>query len=225
MLLFASTSAVTSQATPAGWTVLGTQSSDTLQTTVWQRTATDTDAGSTVSVPFGTASKSDLHVLVYSGASAASTCQVADGTTTRLRTRGPVPPAAAGWSATGRTSRPRPRPGPLRAVSSPGTRSSGPAPAGSARSSPTPAARSPTGHRHGHRDHRRHERPRRLGHHRPRDQLRPERRRARSHPGGHVPFGVDVGPGGSRDRRRAAAGPRGSATRRRCSCGRRCWTP
>ena len=82
MLLFASTSAVTTQATPGGWTVLGTQSSDTLQTTVWQRTATDTDAGTTVSVPFGTASKSDLHVLVYSGASAASTiAMVADGTT------------------------------------------------------------------------------------------------------------------------------------------------
>ncbi len=76
MLLFASTSGATTQATPSGWTVLGTQNSQGLLTTVFQRTATAADAGTKVTVNLDATAKTDLHVAVYSGALAASDIQM-----------------------------------------------------------------------------------------------------------------------------------------------------
>jgi PKD repeat protein len=72
LLLFASSASVTSQTAPAGWALLGTQTSQTLMTTVWQKTATATDAGSKVTVTLNVAGKTDLHVMAYSGADVAS---------------------------------------------------------------------------------------------------------------------------------------------------------
>jgi PKD repeat protein len=77
MLLFASTNNAVSQTAPTGWTMLGTQTSQTLMTTIWEKVAVTGDAGSKVTVVLDSANKTDLHLLAYSGATAASVIALA----------------------------------------------------------------------------------------------------------------------------------------------------
>jgi PKD repeat protein len=55
------------QSVPTGWTVLGTTTSGTMQTRVYTRTATATDAGTKVTVTLDLAAKYTLTVADYSG--------------------------------------------------------------------------------------------------------------------------------------------------------------
>jgi hypothetical protein len=85
MLLFASTNNGLTQATPAGWTLLGTQASQTLLTSVFERVAVTGDAGSKVTVTLDSANKTDLHLIAYSGATAPSVIATAmDGGNTHV---------------------------------------------------------------------------------------------------------------------------------------------
>jgi PKD repeat protein len=60
---------VTSTA-PAGWTQVGQTTSGKTTSTVWQRVATDTDAGTNVKVTFSALVKSTVSLYAYSGTSA-----------------------------------------------------------------------------------------------------------------------------------------------------------
>jgi PKD repeat protein len=71
LILIATSAANAPQTAPAGWTLVGTQSNSTMYTSVWERVAAGTDAGSKVTVTFGTsATKGTLQLLAYSGTSA-----------------------------------------------------------------------------------------------------------------------------------------------------------
>lgn len=68
LLLVASASrAGTSLGAPSGWTRLGRVADGTLQTVVWWRVATASDAGRVVAVRAGTAVSLAVHLLAYSG--------------------------------------------------------------------------------------------------------------------------------------------------------------
>jgi PKD repeat protein len=58
------------QTPPNGWTQVAQQAPTGVLTTVWQRMATSTDAGSTVTVTFGASEKADVTLLAYFGAGA-----------------------------------------------------------------------------------------------------------------------------------------------------------
>jgi hypothetical protein len=78
LLLFLTTNSSTATVTaPAGWTQVQTASADGLLGTVWSRTATAGDAGSTVTVPSSTTVKSDITVAAYRP-TAGSTLSVAN---------------------------------------------------------------------------------------------------------------------------------------------------
>jgi PKD repeat protein len=72
-LLVVSTPVVGATGTPAGWTLVGQQSSSPLQTTIYEHTATPADVGATVSVPVTAASAVSLQLADYTGASATVT--------------------------------------------------------------------------------------------------------------------------------------------------------
>ena len=66
LLLFLTTNSSTATVTaPAGWTQVQTATADGLLGTVWSRTATAGDAGSTVTVPSSAMVKSDITVAAY----------------------------------------------------------------------------------------------------------------------------------------------------------------
>jgi hypothetical protein len=66
LLLFLTTNSSTATVTaPAGWTQVQTATADGVLGTVWSRTATAGDAGSTVTVPSSTMVKSDITVAAY----------------------------------------------------------------------------------------------------------------------------------------------------------------
>jgi PKD repeat protein len=77
LLLIATSSTATSQAAPAGWTSRGTANSSGVLTTVWEKTASGSDAGSSVTVTLNASTKVDVHLLAYSGAGPLSAVQTA----------------------------------------------------------------------------------------------------------------------------------------------------
>jgi PKD repeat protein len=104
LLMFATlnTSTVT-VGTPTGvtgWTQVQALPGNTMQSVLWRRTATATDAGATVRVPLSATSKVSLQVLAYSGSTAANPVSAAAGAvetvTTASHTTPQVPVAAAG---------------------------------------------------------------------------------------------------------------------------------
>jgi hypothetical protein len=96
MLLVDSSGGAATETAPAGWTVLGTQLSQTLLTTVWQKVATSTDAGSSVTVGLDVSSKTDLHLLAYSGAQPASAILLAQDGSSNAHTAPSATVATAG---------------------------------------------------------------------------------------------------------------------------------
>jgi PKD repeat protein len=54
---------------PAGWQQIAQRTNSTLETTVFQRVASSSDAGSTMTVPLAAAAKVDLQLVAYSGVS------------------------------------------------------------------------------------------------------------------------------------------------------------
>ena len=72
MLLFASLNNGTSTVTtaPAGWQQVAEQLATSMRTIIWQRVATSSDPGSTVTIPLSAIAKVDVQLLAYSGTSA-----------------------------------------------------------------------------------------------------------------------------------------------------------
>jgi len=84
LLLIASSGTATTQAAPAGWAQVAQQASSTMLTTIWQKAATASDAGSTVTVTLDVSTKVDVRLLAYSAAgpvSAVQTAGIGAGTT------------------------------------------------------------------------------------------------------------------------------------------------
>ncbi len=71
LLLTASLADATAAKAPAGWTVRGDQRATTLRSLVWSRTATGSDAGSSVTVSLDAQHKAALAVTAYRGVDAA----------------------------------------------------------------------------------------------------------------------------------------------------------
>ncbi len=72
LLLVATSATATPQTAPSGWQVVKTASSSTMYSTVWQRVATGSDPGNSVTVSFGTQlTKATVQLLAYSGTNAA----------------------------------------------------------------------------------------------------------------------------------------------------------
>ena len=105
LVLIATSAVNTAQTAPAGWSLAGTSSSATMYTSVWQRVATSTDAGSKITVVFGTGTvKGTLQLLAYSGTSAAGPIATATGragstSTTTFSTPGAVVGSSGAWVA------------------------------------------------------------------------------------------------------------------------------
>jgi PKD repeat protein len=71
MVLVSTVASETVTATaPAGWTQVGQTTSKGMTSTVWQRVATDSDAGTSVKVTYSALVKSTVSVFAYSGTSA-----------------------------------------------------------------------------------------------------------------------------------------------------------
>jgi PKD repeat protein len=90
---------------PSGWQQVGTQTNGTAVSTLWQRVATASDAGATVSVGVSDFAKANLRVLVYRGtgrtAPVASATKTADPANTTSHTSPTATVAAAGsWVVT-----------------------------------------------------------------------------------------------------------------------------
>ena len=75
LVYFVTASVATTLTTPAGWTLLGTADDGTpdVRSWVFTKTASGTDAGSTVSATLGTSAKVSRTLLAYAGASAVNT--------------------------------------------------------------------------------------------------------------------------------------------------------
>ena len=90
---------------PSGWQQVGTQTNGTAVSTLWQRVATATDAGATVSVGVSDFAKANLRVLAYRGtgptAPVASATKTADPANTTSHTSPAATVSAAGsWVVT-----------------------------------------------------------------------------------------------------------------------------
>ncbi|MFZ0324675.1 MAG: PKD domain-containing protein [Actinomycetes bacterium] len=71
LLLIATSRGAVPQSTPSGWQLMQTAGTSTIYSTVWQRVATASDAGSRVTVTLGTSlTKGTLELLAYSGTAA-----------------------------------------------------------------------------------------------------------------------------------------------------------
>jgi PKD repeat protein len=70
LALLVSTKSGVSSTAPAGWTALGTSAGSATTTTVWQKVAGATDAGSAVTVTLTELTKVDVRLLAYSGTAA-----------------------------------------------------------------------------------------------------------------------------------------------------------
>lgn len=95
LLFFSDNSPGASVDTPAGWAQVGTESTGRMGTRIWSRTATASDAGSTVTVTTGQFVRGDLAVSAYDGA---ATVQPGDTTTapeTESRQEHTTPTASA----------------------------------------------------------------------------------------------------------------------------------
>jgi Malectin domain/PKD domain len=67
LLLFATGATAGPLTGPTGWTLVGTSPSGAVTTSVWERVATGTDAGTTVSVGFGGTVHGTVQLVAYSG--------------------------------------------------------------------------------------------------------------------------------------------------------------
>ncbi|MDN3352514.1 PKD domain-containing protein [Actinomadura sp. DC4] len=90
---------------PSGWQQVGTQTSGTAVSTIWQRVATTGDAGHTVSVGLSDYAKANLRVLAYQGTSATAPVAVAAKTTDAATSTSHTSPtatvtAAGSWAVT-----------------------------------------------------------------------------------------------------------------------------
>ncbi|MGH3497050.1 MAG: PKD domain-containing protein [Nocardioidaceae bacterium] len=85
LLVLSTNSPARTNTPPAGWTKLGTNTANTLATTVWTKTAVSGDAGSKVKVAFSGSAKATLTVVDYTGASTTTqpTFTVAQDTTSK----------------------------------------------------------------------------------------------------------------------------------------------
>ena len=94
-----------------GWTVLDTTTSGTMQTRVYTKIATATDANKKVTVPLDAAAKYTMTVADYSGVRAGTMVTPTSrrpSSRPATRRRPSTPLRALGWSPTGPTSPPRP---------------------------------------------------------------------------------------------------------------------
>jgi len=75
LVMIATANSVVTMSTPTGvtgWTQVGTQAGNTMQSVLWTKKATAADAGATVRVPLSTTAKVSLQILAYSGSTAAN---------------------------------------------------------------------------------------------------------------------------------------------------------
>lgn len=79
LLLFASNNTGAPAPPPPGWTAVGERSYADFRTTVFTRIASDSSAGSNVTVAWGTQSKTDLTLLAYSGVATTPRLEAWDG--------------------------------------------------------------------------------------------------------------------------------------------------
>jgi hypothetical protein len=71
MLLFATGAGSSALTAPAGWAQVATSNTASIRTTLWERVATSTDPGSTVTVSFPAIYRGSTQLLAYSGTSSA----------------------------------------------------------------------------------------------------------------------------------------------------------
>lgn len=103
LVMIAAANTVVTMGAPTGvtgWTQSGSQAGNTMQSTVWSKTAVATDAGSTVQVALSAVSKVSLQVLAYSGSAAATPVSAAvaavETATTAAHATPPVTVATSG---------------------------------------------------------------------------------------------------------------------------------
>jgi PKD repeat protein len=100
LVLIATTNTTSTATTPAGWTLLSSAVDGVeMKSSVWTRTATSTDAGSTVRVALSAVSKTSLAVTAYSGAGPVTTLTSAvQGSTASATHPAPAATVAAAGS-------------------------------------------------------------------------------------------------------------------------------
>lgn len=72
LVLIATGAAGSALTGPTGWTQVGSASTSSIASAVWERVATSTDPGSTVTVKFPSQYKGSVHLLAYSGTNQAN---------------------------------------------------------------------------------------------------------------------------------------------------------
>jgi PKD repeat protein len=70
MILLATGASGNAPKAPAGWTAVDSATSSSITTSLWRRVATSADAGSKVTVTFGSIYRGSVHLLAYSGTGA-----------------------------------------------------------------------------------------------------------------------------------------------------------
>ena len=91
LALLVSTKTGTTHTPPAGWTAVQQSSGTAVQTSVWQKVATATDAGSSVAVTLSELTKVDVRLLAYSGTAAAAPVSAVISSDASLTTDHPAP--------------------------------------------------------------------------------------------------------------------------------------
>jgi PKD repeat protein len=81
LVLIATNASPAAMTAPTGWTSVASTSSKTMYSTVWQKVAGSSDAGSTVTVTFPGTDKGSVELLAYSGTSATGPVSGATGAT------------------------------------------------------------------------------------------------------------------------------------------------
>ncbi len=99
LVLIATSATVAPLTAPSGWALVGTRSSATMTSSIWQRVATAADAGSAVAVGFGGTNKGSVELLAYSGTNASGPIASAVGATSDATSATVVAPATVAPSA------------------------------------------------------------------------------------------------------------------------------
>lgn len=100
VLYYTSNSATVSLSAPAGWTLVGSTKSKASQTAIWARTATSSDAGSTVTVTMSAAAKGLAGITAYRGAAGVTAADVTIAAETVNRAAHTTPAATVAGSST-----------------------------------------------------------------------------------------------------------------------------
>jgi PKD repeat protein len=93
LALVVSTKTGTTQTAPSGWTAVSSSAGTGALTTVWQKVATATDAGSSVAVTLSELTKVDVRLLAYSGTAASSPVSAVISSDASATTDHPAPTA------------------------------------------------------------------------------------------------------------------------------------